>query len=126
MPEEVRLHTKPPLAAEMVTAIRGEGRRPCKYVVADGLYGKSPDCLDAIEACGGVTSLVSMPSDTRCWLQRPVTTEKTSQYTGARRAQRVGAPEGAAPLTVAALAQRLPASGWSRRRVSAGTTGPIA
>ena len=67
-----------------------------------------------------------MPSDTRCWLQRPVTTEKTSQYTGARRAQRVGAPAVAAPLTVAALAQPLPSSGWSRRRVSAGSTGPIA
>ncbi len=66
-----------------------------------------------------------MPSDTRCWLQRPVTTEKTSKYKGAMRSQRVVAPEGVAPLTVVALAQSLPSSGWYRRRVSEGTKGPI-
>ncbi len=43
VPEELRFHTKPQWAAEMVTAIRGEGRRPFKYVVADCLYGHSPD-----------------------------------------------------------------------------------
>ena len=37
VPEELRFHTKPQLAAEMVTAIRGEGRLPFKYVVADCL-----------------------------------------------------------------------------------------
>ncbi len=125
VPEELRFHTKPQLAAEMVTAIRGEGRLPFKYVVADCLYGNSPDFLDAIDACVGVTSLVSIPSDTRCWLQRPVTTEKTSKYKGAMRSQRVVAPEVAAPLTVAALAQHLPSSGWYRRRVSEGSKGPI-
>jgi len=66
-----------------------------------------------------------MPSDTRCWLQRPVTTEKTSKYKGAMRSQRVVASEAAAPLTVAALAQHLPSSGWYRRRVSEGSKGPI-
>src|SRR6266436_8386381 len=30
VPEELRFHTKPQLAAEMVTAIRSEGRLPCK------------------------------------------------------------------------------------------------
>ena len=115
VPEELRLHTKPQLAAEMVKAIRVEGRLPFKYLVADCLYGNSPDFLDAIDACVGVTSLVSMPSDTRCWLQRPVTTEKTYKYKGAMRSQRVVAPEAAAPLTVGvALAQSLPSSGWYR------------
>jgi len=41
------------------------------------------------------------------------------------RSQRVVAPEVAAPLTVAALAQSLPSSGWYRRRVSKKTKGPI-
>src|SRR6266567_1492725 len=125
MPDEAAFHTKPQLAAEMVRATRSEGRLPFKYLVADCLYGKSPDFLDAVDACVGVTSLVSMPSDTRCWLQRPVTTEKTSKYKGAMRSQRVVAPEVVAPLTVAALAQSLPSSGWYRRRVSEGTKGPI-
>ena len=69
--------------------------------------------------------MVSIPSDTRCWLQRPVTTEKTYKYKGAMRSQRVVAPEVVAPLTVAALAQSLPSSGWYRRRVSEGTKGPL-
>src|SRR5438132_11335471 len=125
VPEELRFHTKPQWAAEMVTAIRSEGRLPFKYLVADCLYGNSPDFLDAIDACVGVTSLVSIPSDTRSWLQRPVTTEKTSKYKGAMRSQRVVAPEVVAPLTVAALAQSLPSSGWYRRRVSEGTKGPL-
>src|SRR5213592_1464451 len=125
VPEEVTFHTKPQVAADMVKAIRNEGRLPFRYLVADCLYGNSPDFLDAIDACVGVTSLVSMPSDTRCWLQRPVTTEKTSKYKGAMRSQRVVASEAAAPLTVAALAQHLPSSGWYRRRVSEGSKGPI-
>src|SRR5438128_3118490 len=125
VPEGLRFHTKPQLAAEMVKAIRVEGRLPFKYLVADCLYGNSPDFLDAIDACVGVTSLVSIPSDTRCWLQRPVTTEKTYKYKGAMRSQRVVAPEVVAPLTVAALAPRLASSGWYRRRFSEGTKGPI-
>src|SRR6201981_2154743 len=38
VPEELRFHPKPQLAAEMVKAIRGEGRLPFQYVVADCLY----------------------------------------------------------------------------------------
>ena len=89
VPDEVAFHTKPQLAAEMVRAIRSEGRLPFKYLVADCLYGNSPDFLDAVDACVGVTSLVAVPAETRCWLQRPLTTEKTSTYKGAVHAKRV-------------------------------------
>ncbi len=37
VPDEVALHPKPQLAAEMVRAIRSDGRLPCTYLVADGL-----------------------------------------------------------------------------------------
>ena len=37
VPDEVAFHPKPQLAAEMVRAIRSEGRLPFKYLVADGL-----------------------------------------------------------------------------------------
>ena len=89
VPDEVAFHTKPQLAAAMVRAIRSEGRLPFKYLVADCLYGNSPDFLDAVDACVGVTSLVAVPAETRCWLQRPLTMEKTSTYKGAVRAKRV-------------------------------------
>jgi hypothetical protein len=53
-----------------------EGLLPCKYVVADCLYGNRPAFLDAMDACVGVTALVAIPAETRCWLQRPPTAEK--------------------------------------------------
>ena len=77
VPAEVTFHTKPQVAADMVKAIRNEGRLPFRYLVADCLYGNSPDFLDAIDACVGGTTLVSVPADTRCWLQRPLTTAHT-------------------------------------------------
>ena len=89
MPDEAAFHTKPQVAAEMVRAIRSAGRLPFTSLVADGLYGKSPDFLDAVDACVGVTSLVAVPAETRWWLQRPLTTEKTSTDQGAVHAKRV-------------------------------------
>ena len=57
----------------MLQAMAYEGRLPFTYVVADCLYGHSPDVLDAVDACVGVTTFVAMPADTRCWLQAPRT-----------------------------------------------------
>src|SRR5713101_1693101 len=110
----------------MFQAIRSKGRLPFKYLVADCLYGNSPDFLDAVDSCIGVTSLVSIPADTRCWLQRPLTTEKTYTYRGEVRAKRMVAAETQAPGTVETLAQSLASSCWYRRTVSEGTEGPIA
>ena len=101
VPDDVTFHTKPQLAVEMLQAIRSKGRLPFKYLVADCLYGNSPDFLAAVDSCIGVTSLVSIPADTRCWLQRPLTTEKTSTYRGEVRAKRMVAAETQAPGTVA-------------------------
>ena len=109
----------------MLQAIRSKGRLPFKYLVADCLYGNSPAFLDAVDSCIGVTSLVSIPADTRCWLQRPLTTEKTSTYRGEVRAKRLVAAETQAPVTVETLAQSLASSCWYRRTVSEGTKGPI-
>ena len=52
VPEELRF-TKPQLAAEMVKAIRGEGRLPFKYVAADCLYGTAPDFSTYQGLCRG-------------------------------------------------------------------------
>jgi SRSO17 transposase len=126
VPEDVTFHTKPQLAVEMLRAIRSKGRLPFKYIVADCLYGNSPDFLDAVDAGLGVTSLVSVPAETRCWLQRPSTTEHTYTYKGEVRAKRVVVPETQTPRTLATLAASLPSAGWYRRTVSEGTKGPIA
>jgi hypothetical protein len=52
------------------------GLLPFKSIVADGLYGQRPACLDAVEACVGRTALVAIPSETRGWRQRPQTADK--------------------------------------------------
>jgi SRSO17 transposase len=109
----------------MLQAIVQEGLLPFKYVVADCLYGNSPDFLDAVDACVGVTTFVAIPADTRCWLQAPRTAEQTYRYRGEVHTKRMVVAPANAPCTVAALAARLPASSWYQRQVSEGTKGPI-
>jgi SRSO17 transposase len=78
-----------------------------------------------VEACVGVTAFVAIPSETRCWLQRPQTENKSYTYKGEPRSKRVVVAIDNVPCTVAALAGSLPASRWYRRKVSEGTKGPI-
>src|SRR5262249_16748211 len=125
VPPEVTFQTKPQLAAAMLQAIAHEGLLPFKYLVADCLYGNSPDFLDAVDACVGVTALVAIPSETRCWLQRPRTADKRYRYQREARSKRIVLDPDRAPHTVATVAMRLPTSHWYRRKVSAGTKGPI-
>ena len=126
VPPELPWQSTPQLAAAMLQAIVHEGLLPFTYLVADCLYGNSPDFLDAVETCVGVTALLAIPSETRCWLQRPQTTEKGYRYKGEARSKRVGVDPGSLPITVATVAGRLPASHWDCRKVSEGTKGPIA
>lgn len=125
VPKALTFQSKPQLAAAMVQAIAQEGLLPFKYLVADCLYGNSPAFWDAIEACVGVTAFVAIPAETRGWLQRPRTEDKTSTYKGAVHAKRVMVTPTNAPRSVAALAGSLPASSWYQRTVSAGTKGPL-
>jgi SRSO17 transposase len=76
VPDDLTFHTKPQLAVEILRGIHQEAMLAFKYLVADCLYGNSPEFIDAAEQCGGKIYFVSMPSDTRCWLQRPVTQPK--------------------------------------------------
>src|SRR5215468_6597060 len=126
VPDERMFQTKPQLAVEMLRNIRQEGILPFRYIVADSVYGNSPDFLAAIEACVGTTALVAISSETRCWLQRPATQEQLYRYKGEERMKRHLRPTASAPQSVAALAATLPAGQWYRRTVSEGTKGPIA
>jgi len=49
-----------------------------KYVVADRLYDNSPTFLEAIEHDVELVYFVSIPADTRGWLQGPIL--ETKQY----------------------------------------------
>jgi SRSO17 transposase len=125
VPTELTFQSKPQLAAAMVQALAHEGLLPFKYLVADCLYGNSPDFWDAIDRCVGVTAFVAIPADTRCWLHAPRTMDKTYTYQGAVRSKRVVGAGTQEPCTVMAVAASLPALRWYRRTVSEGTKGPI-
>jgi SRSO17 transposase len=125
VPTELLFRSKPQLAAAMLQAVVHEGLLPFKYVVADCLYGNSPDFLDAIDACLGVTAFVAIPAETRCWHQAPRTMDKTYTYKGEVRSKRVVVGPAPEPYTAAALAASLPPSSWYRRQVAEGTKGPI-
>jgi SRSO17 transposase len=124
VPQALTLQRNPPLAAARLHALRQEGHLPFKYVVADCLDGNSPAFLDAVDAWVGVTTFVAMPGETRCWLQRPRTEDKTSRYKGTERSKRVVVDAAPAACPVATVAVHLPASSWYYRQVSEGTKGP--
>jgi SRSO17 transposase len=125
IPEDVGFQPKPQAAAGLLRDLRTAGILPFTYVVADGLYGNSPAFLDAVEEDGSTIYFVSIPSDTRCWLQGPVMETKPYTYQGEVRAKRVVAQQEKAPVTVEAVAHSLHDGFWDRRRVSEGPKGPI-
>src|ERR671923_1081949 len=107
VPAELTLQSKPQLAAAMLQAMAQEGLLPFKYMVADCLYGQSPDFLDAVDTCVGITTFVAIPADTRCWLQRPKTAEQPYRYKGEERSKRVVVAPAQDACTVATLATQL-------------------
>jgi SRSO17 transposase len=125
VPDDQGFQTKPQLAVAMLRALRDEGVLPFKYVVADCLYGHSPAFLDAVEEEASTIYFVSIPADTRCWLQGPVMATKPYRYHGERRTKRVGAATAKEPIAVEVVAKSLHTCFWYRRKVSEGTKGPI-
>ena len=125
LPEDTEFKTKPQLAVEMLNNISETGIIPFKYVLADSLYGTSPEFIEAVESCAGTTYFVQVPEDTRCWLKRPITIEKQYKYKGEIRSKTVLEKTAKKPITVSTLANNINDYFWYRRKVSEGTKGPI-
>jgi SRSO17 transposase len=126
VPTELTFQTKPQLAAAILRTLSEEGILPFRYVVADCLYGNSPDFLAAIEAYPDLVYLVAIPATTRCWLQGPVLEHTQYRYRGEVHTKRQVIPKDRHPPSVEVLAKGIPACFWYRRTVSEGTKGPIA
>ena len=125
LPEDFVFKTKPQLAVEMLMAISDENILPFKYVLADTIYGESPEFISAVEALPGVTYFVSISADTLCWLKRPITVLKEYKWGGKVKSKTVLADMDQDPLTVAEIAKNLNNYFWYRREVSEGAKGPI-
>lgn len=125
VPQDLSFQSKPQYAAEMLLACYEQEILPFKYIVADTLYGNSLDFIEAAETCIGKTYFVSMPLDTQCWLQRPLTITKTYRYKGEFQTTRILKAPKKAPLTFEQFATGLHQNFWNTRKVSEGTKGPI-
>jgi len=125
IPSDRDFQTKPQLAAEMVRTLYQAGVLSFRYIVADCLYGNSPDFWAACEACVGTVAFVAIPEDTRCWLSPLATQISTYRYRGENRRKRHVVSTDHVPHTVAAIAQQITPTFWYQRTVSEGTKGPI-
>ena len=125
LPVDTVFKTKPQLAVEMLTDLSQENVLPFKYVLADSVYGVSPEFIAAVESLPDKTYMVSIPKDTLCWLKRPMTMSKSYRWAGKTKAKIVLVDPDSKPLTAEAIAQNINDYFWYRRKVSEGTKGPI-
>jgi len=122
LPQELGFKTKPQLAVEMLKRIEEEDGVPFKYVVADSIYGNSPEFIEAVERCRGKIYFVATPSDTLCWLKRPTLKERRYRYKGRVHSKLVAETE---PDTLQRIAEGINDYFWYRRKISLGTKGAI-
>ena len=125
IPGDVEFKTKPQLAIEIFHDLQERKILPYKYILADSLYGNSPEFIDAIEEHSELHYFVSIPSDTLCWLERPKTMEKEYNYKSERRTRVILEKGEKKPISFETLAMNINNYFWYRRKVSEGTKGPI-
>ena len=125
IPENLEFKTKPQLAVEMFHDLQEQKSLPYKYVLADSLYGNSPEFIDAVEKCANLIYFVSIPSDTLCWLKRPITRKKEYKYKGKVHSKEILEKAEKKPISFETLAMNTNNYFWYCRKVSEGTKGPI-
>ena len=125
IPENLEFKTKPQLAVETFHDLQEQKSLPYKYVLADSLYGNSPEFIDAVEKCANLIYFVSIPSDTLCWLKRPITRKKKCKYKGKVHSKEILEKAEKKPISFETLAMNTNNYFWYRRKVSEGTKGPI-
>jgi SRSO17 transposase len=125
VPTDSTFQSKPQLAAAMVRALYDEGVLPFRYIVADCLYGNSPEFWAACEACVGTVAFVAIPEDTRAWLAPVATHTRTYRFRREGRLKRAVIRPETPAASVAELARQIGGGQWYRRTVSEGTKGPI-
>lgn len=125
LPEQMTFKTKPQLAAEMLSALSAEQALPFKYVLADSVYGMSPEFIEAVEALPDKRYFVSITKATTCWLKRPMTITREYRWCGQTRSKTVLADAESKPVSVEELGKGMNDYFWYRRKVSEGTKGPI-
>jgi SRSO17 transposase len=123
LPDELTFTTKPSLGLAMIEDVVQTQTLRCRWVACDEGFGRDTALLDQI-ATAQLWYFAEVPHDTQVWLARPEVA--VPEWSGRGRKptrERVvaGAP---APQPVAALANSLPSSAWSRQLIKEGSQGP--
>ncbi len=125
LPEDTVFMTKPQLATEMLKEISSEKTLPFKYVLADSVYGMSPEFIEAVDDLPGTTYLVSVRKNIHCWLKMPMIIRKQYRWSGKIRTKTFLADNKSKPITIDELTKNINDYFWYRRQVSEGAKGPI-
>ncbi len=125
IPEDISFKSKPQIAADMLKTLRDEHLLPFKYVLADSIYGTSPEFIQAVDADPLLTYFVAIPSNTLFWPHRPLTETKKYRYKGEWHEKTVLNTRVSKPIRVDMFASNLHDAFWYRRIVSEGTKGPV-
>ena len=125
LPEDIVFMTKPQLATEMLKEISSEKTLPFKYVLADSVYGMSPEFIEAVDDLPGTTYLFSVRKNIHCWLKMPMIIRKQYRWGRKIRTKTFLADKESKPITIGELAKSINDYFWYRRQVSEGTKGPI-
>jgi SRSO17 transposase len=104
-PEDLEFKPKPQLALEMLHGLQDNDTFPFKYVVSDTIYRSSPAFIQVIENRPGMVYFVAIPSDTLCWLEKPITREKKYKYKGEMRTKLIVEKTEKKPISVQAQEQ---------------------
>jgi SRSO17 transposase len=109
----------------MLKAISAENILPFKFILADSVYGMSPEFIQSAENLLGTTYLVSVSKSTQCWLKQPLTIKREYRWGGKIKTKTVLADSDSQPISVEELGKNINDYFWYRRKVSEGTKGPI-
>lgn len=79
--------SNPQLTVDMVKEIIDQDVFTIKYIVADSIYGNSPDFIEEAQAQQAKAYFGGVSSRTQCWLRRPSTLEKEYQHRNKKKNQ---------------------------------------
>lgn len=106
----------------MIEELRKENVLPFKYIVADCLYGNSPEFIESPDCYADRIFSVSIQSDTRCRLRTSVIGTEECRYDSETGTRKSVSEE---PVSVSEWAAELNGHFRYKRKVSEGTEGPI-
>ena len=124
-PADLQFRTKPQISARMVNDIVERNQISMKYVVADSIYGNSPEFIRQVERYIGRIYFLAVPGDTKCWPKMPATAEKEYRHRGEIRKKTVSKQGEGRAVSPMDLAKGINSYFRYRRKVSEGSKGPI-